>query len=312
MKHQLHPPPESGVHSWLYGRAAYLRREGLDQCAAFGELHSHVAASLFRPGRSVTEREIIDAIESAFRSTVSVTGPRQSKVNDGTAACGAGFSEATGWPTEMPLPRNGIDRPRLDGVLAAERSGLVDLWEASPVRPPDHPAPQWAVSQLFVQDELLCVGTSSASFSAKTLQGWTDAELLTRQLIVPNPLRKRVGRTKAGNESAHCRDATGPRRFIIVESDAGLDLDEQARVLAHLRAAARGRLAAVVLSGGKSVHGWFRCDGVPVAKLHRWFAYAVSIGADPHLWLPEQFVRLPDGLRENGARQNLIFLDPSA
>ena len=38
--------------------------------------------------------------------------------------------------------------------------------------------------------------------------------------------------------------------------------------------------------------------------------YAVSLGADHATWLRSQFVRLPDGLRQNGKRQITYDLDP--
>ena len=310
MKYQLHPPPETGVHSWLYGRATYLRREGLDQRATLGELRLHVASSTFRAGRNVLDREIVTAVGNAYRGTLKPGTPH--RVSPGTISSQprADFDGVAGWPAEMLLPRGEIKSKQLAHILNGSFQ-LVDLWSASPVRPPDCPAPRWALGQLFGLDELLCVGTSAAKFTAKSLREWTDDELLTEQLIVPNPLRKVTGTTKTGNESAHSRDATGQRRYIIVESDAGLGIDQQAQVLEHLRTVTKARLAAVVLSGGKSVHGWFRCDTVPISKLHHWFAYAANLGADPRLWLPEQFVRLPDGLRVNGARQSLIYLNPA-
>lgn len=309
---QLLPPPETGVHSWLYGRACHLRREGFEQVAALSELRHHVGASTFRAGRSVSDREIVDAIESAYKCAAA-PAPHLADDNVDAGPRTSDYDEAAGWHAEMPLPHGEVDRQRLACVLGAAGSfALADLWETAPLRPPNYAEPRWALGQLFGEADVLCVGSSSADFAAKPLHDWTNSELLTAQLVVPNPLRKLTGTTKSGKESAHSRDATGPRRYIIVESDAGLDTEQQVQVLEHLRVVTKGRLAAVVLSGGKSVHGWFRCDGVPIAKLHRWFSYALTLGADPRLWLPEQFVRLPDGLRDNRVRQNLMFLNPSA
>ena len=58
-------------------------------------------------------------------------------------------------------------------------------------------------------------------------------------------------------------------------------------------------VAAIVFSGSKSLHGFFFCEGQPEEKLHRFFKYATSLGADPRTWLRSQFVRLPEG-RRNG------------
>jgi hypothetical protein len=39
-------------------------------------------------------------------------------------------------------------------------------------------------------------------------------------------------------------------------------------------------------------------------------SHAVSIGADPMIWLRSQFVRMPDGLRDTGSRQRIFFFNP--
>jgi hypothetical protein len=69
-------------------------------------------------------------------------------------------------------------------------------------------------------------------------------------------------------------------------------------------------LVCVVYSGGKSLHGWYLAYGKPEAKLRAFMNYAVRVGADQATWLKSQFVRLPDGLRENGKCQVTYYLDP--
>ena len=127
--------------------------------------------------------------------------------------------------------------------------------------------------------------------------------------------------------SAHAVSNTGPRRFLIVEFDfeAGTSKEEAllldrlateerdvkdlcAALLLHL--AERAPLALAVYSGGKSLHGWFYCAGVPEERLWRTFHYAVSLGADRANWTRSQFARMPDGLRDNGNRQTAYFLNP--
>jgi hypothetical protein len=79
-------------------------------------------------------------------------------------------------------------------------------------------------------------------------------------------------------------------------------------LLLHL--AEKAPLALVVHSGRKSLHGWFNCAGVSEEKVWRFFSYAVSLGADRANWTRSQFARMPDGLRENGRRQTVYFLNP--
>ena len=75
-----------------------------------------------------------------------------------------------------------------------------------------------------------------------------------------------------------------------------------------LRLAQHAPLVLAVHSGGKSLHGWFHCPGQPEETLLRFMRYAVSLGADPATWTRSQFVRMPDGRRDNGQRQTVYFL----
>ena len=120
-------------------------------------------------------------------------------------------------------------------------------------------------------------------------------------------MAKEKGLTKGGRLSPRSLDNTGARRFLVVECDEGSE-DTQAAILSRL-----GRflpLVLVVLSGGKSVHGWFFCEGVPEGELLKFMRFAVSLGADHATWSPCQFVRMPDGQRDNGKRQGIVFFNP--
>jgi len=78
----------------------------------------------------------------------------------------------------------------------------------------------------------------------------------------------------------------------------------------HVHLSKFAPLALVVHSGGKSLHGWFHAEGQPEEKVRKLMRYAVSIGADPATWTPCQFVRMPDGTRENGKRQQVYYFSP--
>jgi len=66
----------------------------------------------------------------------------------------------------------------------------------------------------------------------------------------------------------------------------------------------------VTHSGGKSLHGWYLALGKSRAELRRFMNYAVSLGADRATWTRSQFVRVADGLRENGQRQRVFYFNP--
>jgi hypothetical protein len=93
----------------------------------------------------------------------------------------------------------------------------------------------------------------------------------------------------------------------VIEQDTGT-ADEQAAVLLHL--ASKAPLVLALHSGGKSIHGWFYCNGQPEDHLLKFMRYAVMLGADRATWTRSQFVRMPDAIRNNGKRQTVLFFNP--
>jgi hypothetical protein len=221
-------------------------------------------------------------------------------------------SKATAWKPGQAVqhPKHGSSWPKVnteqrEAVIAAGGE-LVDLWEASPVRFEDNKShTEEIIDALFPANPLLCVGRSNTDFATQSRWEWRG-KLATLQLIVPNPMTARIGITQDEKESAHALSITGPRRFLVIEQDGGT-IDEQAAVLLHL--AGRAPLALAVHSGSKSIHGWFYCVGQSEEKLRRFMQYALSLGADRATWTRSQFVRMPDGKRENGRRQTVYFFN---
>ena len=212
-------------------------------------------------------------------------------------------------------------------AVAHTGNGLVDLWEASPIRlDSNKPNTDEIVDVLFPDNPLLCCGWTRHRFDTRSRTRWYKLHDL--QFIVPNPMTAPRGLTQGRKLSAHALSNTGPRRFLIVEFDfnasnsaeeaqllgrlatEGRDVrDLCAALLLHL--AEKAPLAMAVYSGGKSLHGWFYCADVSEEKVWRFFRYAVSLGADRANWNPSQFARLPDGLRKNGKRQTVYFFNPA-
>jgi hypothetical protein len=185
--------------------------------------------------------------------------------------------------------------------------GLVDLWESSPVRLTTNTVrAERIIDALFPGDPLLCVGQSQSLFSTKSREEWRG-KLASLAVIVPSPMTARRGKTQDDKVSAHALSITGRRRFLVIEQDRGT-IDEQAAVLMHL--AEFAPLAVVVHSGNKSVHGWFACRDESDETFREFMRYAVSLGADDATWCRAQFVRMPDGRREDGKRQTVFYFDP--
>jgi len=192
-------------------------------------------------------------------------------------------------------------------VIATGR-GFADLRERSPVLiKDDQPRTEEIVDHLFPENPLLCCGRTQFSFVTQNREEWRG-KLSALQFIVPNPMIARSGLTKKGDESAHALSITGPRKYLVIEQDAGT-IDEQSAVLLHL--SAHAPLVLVIHSGSKSIHGWFACFNGCEPIIRQFMKYAVSLGADDQLWSPSQFVRMPDGRRENGSRQTVFYFNPA-
>lgn len=276
----LASPPHrgGGLHQWLFRVARALHPyRGRD------EIISLIEQAVI--GEPVQRGEIEDAVDNSASYAWQPPASRRS----------ARFSR---WPS--------LDTDRRAAVIS-NGGGLADLWETSPFPLTDNRVrAEEFIDALFPSEALLCCGKSNRDFATKPRDEWRDS-LSTLQLIVPSPMTEVWGKTKKGKRSQHTLANTGPRRFLVIEQDAGTP-DEQAAVLLHL--AGMAPLALAVHSGSKSIHGWFYCVGKTEERLRAFMNYAVRLGADRSTWSRSQFVRLPDGTREGGARQMVYFFNP--
>jgi hypothetical protein len=276
------PSAGSGVHKWLYSTARQLHAHRTRE-----EIIALLESTTAGCGRAVPRREIESAVDSA---------------------------KQTAWQPHNRQPMFTTPKTKWSDVDEAARAkiiaggyGLVDLWETSPHRIEDNTQhTEQIIDLLFPGNPLLCCGSSSYSFDTKPREDWRG-QMDSLQLIVPSPMSAPTGLTKDGKESAHSLNNTGARRFLVVEFDHGTT-DEHAAILLHL--ASRAPLVLAVHSGGKSMHGWFFCAGQTEDRLHRFMEYAVTLGGDAATWTRSQFVRMPDGTRDNGKRQTVYFFNP--
>jgi hypothetical protein len=275
------PHTGQGVHDWLFRVARQLHWH-----MPAPEIVSLLESRVENCGRYVPHSEIIDAVRNSLECAWQ-PGSRSQSIHP-----------APKWPGVNQEQREAILR---DGI------GLVDLWENSPVRFNDNDAHTEAlIDAVFPGDPLLCCGLSNSDFDTRLRSEWRG-KLSALQLIVPSPMTARSGLTQDGRKSAHALSITGQRRFLVIEFDQG-DVDDHAALLWHL--ALKAPLAMVVHSGSKSLHGWFFCAGQPEERLRQVMRYCVSLGADRATWTRSQFVRMPDGLRDNGKRQVVYYFDP--
>ena len=271
------PLAGSGVHNWLMSAANYYRRKQITA----DEAERLLAARITRHPKPANE--IAAAIRKVYSEGFNGTLPE--------------YKPAPKWPS--------VNEEQLSAIIR-ENGGLADLWELSPVRIEDNAQHTGEIiGRLFPGNPLLCCGESSSVFDTKPREQWRG-ELSKLQLIVPSPMTDETGLTKDGRESKHTLNNTGDRRFLVCEFDKGAT-DDHAAILIHLGQFAP--LVCAVHSAGKSLHGWFLVHGQPDDKVIKFFRYAVSLGADPATWTRSQFVRMPDGTRDNGKRQTVYFLN---
>ena len=277
------PKAGSGVHRWLFIAALRLHKLNRQEPEIAGLLE----AATTHCGRFVKAQEIRNAITNSKRA-LSVGG------NESSAP-----SRAPRWPM--------VNKEQVEAIC---RGGtrLADLKDMSPTKWDDgKPHTEEIIDIIFPGNPLLCVGQSKYKFNTMHREAWRGL-LSARQFIVPSPMTAVYGITKDGKKSKHTLDNTGPRRFLVIEFDNGT-FDQHAALLLHL--AKFAPLVMAVHSGGRSLHGWVYCAGREEKLWLRFMRYAVSLGADQATWTKSQFVRLPDGWRDNGKRQEVIYFNPS-
>ena len=304
----LAAPPRAGegVHPWLFRVARQLHAH-----LPAGEIVGLLETRIANCGRHVPRNEIVVAV--------------QNSIGCAWQPCGSSSPFKTAGVSKWP--EKNLERIE---AICAEGYGLADVWELSPLRIEDNEThAEEIVDRLFPNNPLLCCGRSQSDFDTRPRQQWRG-ELAQLQFIVPSPMSDLTGLTKEGKVSAHALANTGPRRFLVVECDFSIHArdgktetkvapmirkltaqgfsvsDMCAAVLLHL--AQFAPMVCALSSGGKSVHGWFYVQGQPEEKLFRFMRYAVSIGGDSVGWTRSQFMRMPDGTRDNGNRQTVFFL----
>jgi hypothetical protein len=276
----LNPPRAGqGVNNYLFRLARLLH--------AFYD--DHIIAKILWAatrdcGRVVGDREIFRAIENS----------KPYSWQPGVPSAWAGMPK---WPE--------IDWDKRNRILDAGKS-LPSLQEASPAQPGGDT--ETIIDALFPNNPLICAAHSEQAFATLSRANWRG-RLAEMQFIVPNTMSAMWGVTMEGKPSARCLSNTGPRRFLVCEFDDG-KTDDHATLLRYLEVGSL-QLALVVFSGGKSLHGWFFCDGHGEDDTKVFMTEAVSVGADPATWTRCQLVRMPEGIRDNGNRQSVYYYNPA-
>ncbi len=283
-------PPEHGVHQWIMRSAWDLRKAGRPESDVVQVIRN--LEPELRDRRRFQPGEVEDAVAKAFGAT-SAPRYRRPKSPDFDPGLLRQLME------ESPTPN-----PK-------------EFAATSPDAPGDY-SPADFLRMAFDAGSLVCLGRKSKhGYSCETMPLDMHVDDMPPGMthVVPNSMAGAVGRKDDGKLSPRCRDNQPEQRvFLVVEADRfGTDYQSQVAIIMAIRAAfPEARLAAVVFSGSRSLHSWWRVDSLPDDHKAAIFRQAVRLGADPVTWSLIQLVRLPGATRDNGAVQKLGWVDVEA
>ncbi|MFO7555303.1 MAG: hypothetical protein R6W88_08880 [Desulfobacterales bacterium] len=229
------PPPGGGCHPSLLGVANLGVIAGIDP----ERIHDDMRRSVPSGRRSVTDREISDAIKKAL-----------SDHKGGTY---------TPKPRPKPVVKDG--KATLQKIISqAKISDEVDLWESSPIRLYDDPRHDTALflNTLYRPDDSIWIGDRyQEGIMGDTIRTTTDwikhfqSGGQASPHFVINPLSGKPAPTKSGDKETLRGDACVSRfQYCLVEFD-NLNYEEQIKFWSAVKLP----VVCLIHSGGKSIHG---------------------------------------------------------
>lgn len=205
-----------------------------------------------------------------------------------------------------------------DGILEEFTWNPADIWDDSPVRI-DHgiegQEPQIMLSTLFRNDEVIWIGgvhdsnRPGSEDHFRTVGKWLEVGQLCGTRTCPATFRP--------GERCRRNDRTVTTPYVVIEADEAIgkipetgeekDLNRAANA-ALIRWCREGlgmQLAAIVDSGNKSLHGWFKHPSRRC--IEELVEIAPIFGIDSLLSKPTQPVRLPGFTNEKSNRQSRLL-----
>ncbi len=292
------PPAGSGVHSWIMSCASLAAMEGISPV----EAESAILGAMSRPPSPSNE------VETAIRPAYADLG-----TGGGPANYRPGHSPSIK-PKPLPMTVQAFVR---QGGGAGENEWL----EASPIQFSHAPGPHQAlvlVNALYTSEDFLYCGEKYGEdvTAVWRLRGQiADGEMVPPH-VIPNPMTGRTGYTQAGKLSYRCDNTVAEFRFAVAEMDEGLTKADQ---LAFWWGFKSAPIAALIDSGGKSIHAWLKVDRPNRASWERdveqtlFDRVLIPLGCDRQCRNESRMSRMPGHYRaEKGAWQRLLYLNPEA
>ncbi|QHI68419.1 hypothetical protein [Tichowtungia aerotolerans] len=164
---------------------------------------------------------------------------------------------------------------------------------------------------LFIGSRYLKEPCTVADFKEFIIQ---DQDTSKMPHIIPNPLTGTTHKTKDGKDSMRCDAAIKEYRFAVAEFDNMSREDQIA-----FWCAAPFPIAALIDSGGKSIHAWIKLSEIYTPEQWRltvketlYRKMLVPMGCDPACANPSRLSRLPGHYREERGRwQRLLYINPA-
>ena len=293
-------PGGEGAHVALFKAGALGFKAGLHKDRIIEDVTENIPAG----SRQVTATEIEQGVDKGFQTAI------QEKF---------GFTVAK----EPSKAVRRVPEGSMVRIAAANRGVTVeDIMKKSPV-PIDFP--EWeagwrTLSALYRSDDLLYIGGSKDSGilgdTIRTAAEWIDLfkrEKPKRPHIMVNPLTGKPAPKKDGSGETLRGDGNiASFRHAVVEMDQTSLADQ----LAFWSWAALP-VRALVISGGKSIHGWVDVSCAGAIEWEREVEsdlfpnYLFPLGCDKSCLNESRLSRMPGHFREDkGAMQKLIWLSP--
>jgi hypothetical protein len=311
----------AGGHNQTFSVAcALVHGFALQEDDAFTVLHEYNG----RCEPPWSERELRHKIRSAL--TVSQSKPRGHLL--GSAGNHFEHSPSCSHAAFRETPKARIDpATTAENFLKGFRCDEVDLWEASPVRPPE----DWTKDGLAMLETLYRPGEQINFVTAFKTDTEKDrlckarpvgtGQTLERDELILRWRKHGMPRTEAGGwlrmnplDGQGIADANVKAfRFALIECDA-VPLELQMPLLAKLPLP----IAAILTSGGRSLHAWVKVDAETTGdyrqSVARMLALLGKFGVDGRNKNPSRMSRLPGVVRRIGAegdgRQRLLYMNP--
>ena len=289
------PSAGAGVHGWVLSCANLAALAGMSPA----EAEQAITQAMTRSPSPSTE--VASAIRKAYAEAVP------GRVNGNYIPRSATSTK----PKPLPMTLQAFVR-KGDG---ADESYW---WDASPVHIDWEPGPRDAIvllDVLYPRDAYLFCGERYGT-TVRTAGEWRDRFARGEAPpphVIPNPMSGHEGLTEEGKPSFRCDNTVAAYRYAVAE----FDVMDKADLLAFWWGYRSAPIAALIDSGGKSIHAWLRVDCPDRATWERkvegtlFGKVLVPLGCDPQCRNEARLSRLPGHYRrEKNAWQRLLYLNP--